>query len=140
MTVPGWEARLVLLLQTLEATRHCSIAAERRAQRRLRALLTDEQWRSYVVAGEFFERSRRSGVLYWFRRLRPTIALTLRRGGRGIRVALCSHLVGYHYETFAGYLPPSADVLAHLALMRADEHRFWKTAEPHPLGDLRAGV
>jgi len=35
---------------------------------------------------------------------------------------------------------PTDDVIAHLMLMRADEHGFWKRANQHPLDRLEAGL
>lgn len=141
-----WVERIELLARTFSAAQRLTIGMERRAQRRLRAVVTRRQWRSYVVSGEFSERSPRSGVTYWFRRLRPTLAVTMRAKAQvlhravGIRTALCSHGVAYHSESFTGVLAPTDDVLSHLLLMRADEPRLWRVATQHTLADPRSGV
>jgi hypothetical protein len=135
-----WMDRLYLFSRTQLAARRFSLRAERRAQQRLRAVVSLQQWRAYMVTGAFAEVSPRSGVTYWLRRLRPTIALTHRLGRRGVRTALCLHPVGYHNESFAGLLAPSADVFTHLMLLRCDEHRFWRTAEQHSFADPRSGL
>lgn len=127
-----------MLLDTLGAARSWDFDAELRAVETLKRHVTDWAYRCYVMTGSFLETSPRSQVTYMFRRLRPTLALTSRpdRNGRdvGVRIlcALCAHPIGFFNDTWAGALVPTDDVLAHLLLMRADEHLLWKQCNQHP--------
>lgn len=133
--------RLDLLLTTLGCSDAWSTDAEFRALESLRGFLSDRQFRHYWLTGSFLETSKRSGVMYWFRRGRPTVALAADPGG-SMRVlsCLCLHPTGYYEGTFAGSLVPSDDVLAHLLLMRGDERRFWSKANHHRSFDPQSGL
>lgn len=89
----------------------------------------------------FAERSPRSGISYIFRRLRPTIAL---KAGKDDRMrclaALCMHPIGYYDGSWAGAMCPTDDVIAHLMLMRGDEHMFWRRSNQHPAWSQFAGI
>lgn len=109
---------------------------------RLAELLSPRMFAAYILSGGFLERSTRSGLSYFFRRCRPTLALSPRPGRRalenpdadhGMRVicALCLHPLGYYAETFMGAMVPTDDVIAHLLLMRGDEAMFWRRANQH---------
>lgn len=131
-----------LLIQTLGAVQAWELDAELRAMTKLRELVTDQAWKCYVTTGSFLESSKRSGVVYMFRRLRPTLAL----GGRGdpdgmkILAGLCLHPLAYYEGSWAGAMVPSDDVVSHLMLMRADEHRFWRMANQHPAWTVSSGL
>jgi len=135
-----------MLLETLGAARAWDLDAEMRAMATLQRHVTEWAYRAYFLTGTFLETSPRSQVIYLFRRLRPTIALTSRpdRKGRDVGVrflaALCAHPVGYYDGTWAGALVPTDDVIAHLLLMRSDEHLFWKQCNQHPAWAPEAGI
>jgi hypothetical protein len=126
-----------MLLDTIGAARAWDYEAEKRAMETLRRHVTDWAFRSYSMTGSFLEASKRSGVIYMFRRLRPTIAMTPRpdRWGRdrGVRIlcTLCAHPIGFYDGSWAGALVPTDDVISHLLLMRADEHYFWRNCNQH---------
>lgn len=117
------------------------VEAEAQAQATLKQLISEWQWRCYFTTGQFLESSPRSGVAYIFRRLRPTIALRPSTKHDDMRViaALCLHPIGYYDGTFAGSMSPTDDVMAHLLLMRGDEHGFWRRANQHPAWEGMAG-
>jgi hypothetical protein len=126
-----------LLISTIGAARAWDFEAEIRAQETLRRHVTEWAWQCYIMTGCFLETSPRSGLIYMFRRLRPTVAMTSRpdqnQRDLGVRIltTLCAHPVGYYEGSWAGALVPTDDVIAHLLLMRADEHLFWKQCNQH---------
>jgi hypothetical protein len=94
-----------------------------------------------MLTGMFVERSRRSGISYVFRKLRPTLALKAGKDDRmGLLAALCMHPIGYYDGSWAGAMCPTDDVIAHLMLMRGDEHMFWRRANQHPAWSQEAGI
>lgn len=115
-------------------TMACSIAwsieAEEKAQAMLRTLIKEHLFKTYLLTGMFPETSKRSGVSYLFRRLRPTVALRPHPKQNDMRIlcCLCLHPIGYYAGSWAGMMCPTDDVIAHLLLMRGDEHMFWKRA------------
>lgn len=134
-------------LQTLGACDAWGLEQEARAMQLAADLLTHRQMRQYVLTGSFLERSRRSGVTYMFRRLRPTIAMEARPGmpereddGMRMLAALCAHPIAHYAGSWAGAMCPTDDVIAHLMLMRGDEHMFWKRSNQHPSGEPQAGL
>ena len=66
-----------LLLHTLNASDAWGIDQERHAIDTLGTLLRHRIFKQYLLTGMFMEKSERSGVHYLFRRLRPTLAITL---------------------------------------------------------------
>lgn len=140
--LPEWGGkRLGYWMGTIGASRAWSVDAEMRAVETLRGLVTPQAWESYVLTGSFLETSRRSGVMYLFRKLRPTIALRgTAAGDTRILAALCLHPIGYYEETWAGVMVPSDDVIAHLMLMRGCEAKFWGKANHHPIWAASAGI
>lgn len=136
--------RLTMWLTTLGASDAWSVDAEVKAMETLSAMLTDRQWRHYLLTGTFLETSERSGVTYMFRRLRPTIALSPRgRNGQEMMLCiavLCLHPIGYYDRTWAGCMVPSDDVIAHLTMCRGDEAHFWGKANKHPAHVPQAGL
>lgn len=114
--------------------------AEITAQNRLLEALNDQQRGSYLMLDTFVERGR-SGVLYFVRKNRPTIACRSRPdGGATPLCALCLHPLGYYVGTWAGVMPPSDEVLTHLLYIRSDEHFFWRKANQIPLTCVMSGL
>lgn len=115
---------------------------EQRAHEKLKELLKPHQYAQYFSCGMFLERSRKSGVTYLFRKLRPTIALKAfhDRDDMKILACLCMHPIGYYEKTWCGALCPTDDVIAHLMLMRGDEHHFWRKSNHHSPLDPEAGM
>jgi hypothetical protein len=143
----GSMERLTYWLTTLGATDAWDLEAERRAQLKLVGLLSERQWRMYELVGCFLETSKRSGLMYLFRKNRPTVVLTPRwpwwgRKGDTMRclAVLCLHPVGYYRRTWGGCMVPTDDVIAHLLLMRGDEARYWKQAVQHESWQAEAGL
>ncbi|HZF24048.1 MAG TPA: hypothetical protein VE030_11360 [Burkholderiales bacterium] len=135
-----------MLLQTVSAARAWDFEAELRAMETLKRHVTEWAFQCYVMTGSFLETSKRSGVVYLFRRLRPTIALTgkpdknRRDVGMRILCTLCAHPIGYYRDSWAGALVPTDDVLSHLLLMRADEKFFWRNSNQHPAWAPESGL
>jgi hypothetical protein len=131
--------------ETLDAW---TLDAELTAIDRLATLLSERMFKSYVMTGSFLETSKRSGLTYLFRRLRPTVAMSphgsaLRRkfdGEMRILACLCLHPLAYYARTFCGAMVPTDDVIAHLMLMRGDEKLFWKRANQHSALDPEGGL
>jgi hypothetical protein len=124
------------ILKTLAASNAWDLHAELRAIKKLRRHLNPEKWAQYILTGTFLEQSERSGVVYLFRRLRPTVAMSLAMHRVRILAVLCSHPIGYYSDTWAGAMVPTDDLLAHLLLMRADEHFFWRISNQHPVREM----
>lgn len=140
--LPQWGgARLQMWIGTIGASAAWSLESEYQAMIKLNGHVTDTAWRSYCLTGTFLETSPRSGVTYLFRKLRPTVAIKgTRDGGTKILAALCMHPIGLYSGTWGGVMCPTDDVLAHLLLMRADEHFFWKKANSHESWRPEAGI
>lgn len=140
--VPDQWVRFHLLLEgTFAARRVWSLETEVAAVQRLRTVTSELQYASYLLTGQFLEISPRSKVAYLFRRLRPTIALSL-GGTLSYRplAALCLHPIGYYTDTWCGAMVPTDDVLAHLIMMRADEKMFWRRANQHNVFSPEGGL
>lgn len=130
----------------------CSVAwgieQEGKALELLASMLRHHQFKQYLMTGMFFETSRRSGTMYLFRRLKPTVALSpgpnrdWQENAANVHIlaALCMHPIGYYADSWAGAMCPTDDVIAHLALMRGDEHMFWKRCNQHPPYRPEAGL
>lgn len=135
-----------MVIETMHASLSWDFEAELRAQETLKRHLSTAQYQCYIMTGCFPETSKRSGVVYVFRRLRPTIAMTDRpdfKGqDKGLRIlcTLCLHPVGYFTDSWAGALVPTDDVIAHILLMRADEADFWRQANQHPAWAPGSGI
>lgn len=127
------DEQLRLVMDTMLALTAWDVDAELKAQVKLGSLVTDHQFKQYTMTGLFVERSKRSQVMYLFRRLRPTLALRHDPQTFQLRLlcGLCFHPVGYYEKTFAGCLVPTDDVIAHLLMMRGDERKFWAQANQH---------
>lgn len=121
----------------------------------LAEMLTERMFKAYILGGSFLETSKRSKLTYWFRRCRPTVVLTphgprartledaavdAEYGDMRILVALCLHPLAYYSNTYCGAMCPTDDVIAHLQMMRADEHKFWQRANHHAAYEVRSGL
>lgn len=130
-----------MLVDTLKVSDAWGIEQEANAIDTLGSLLRHRQFKQYLMTGMFMEKSERSGVHYLFRKLRPTIAMTV-KGKHGLKflAALCLHPIGYYKGSWAGAMTPTDDVVAHLMLMRGDEHMLWRRANQHSAWDPAAGI
>lgn len=108
------------------------VDAEKKAQSLLESLIPRHLFDAYQLTGTFIETSKRSGVCYLFRRLAPTIALKAGLDGNmRFLAALCLHPIAYYDGLPMGAMVPTDDVIAHLQLMRADEHLYWRKSIQH---------
>ena len=124
---------LDVLMRTLGCSVAWSIEAEANALHTLGSLIRHHTFKYYLLTGMFLETSKRSGVTYLFRKLRPTIALKAHGEKMHILCGLCMHSVGYYQDTYAGALCPTDDVISHLLLARSDEKLFWRRCNQHPV-------
>jgi len=117
--------------------------AELKAVELLKTKVTDNQYTQYVLNGAFIERSKRSDIVYLFRKGLPTLALSWHgkdnEGGKCI-AALCTHPMGYYGFSHVGVMCPTDEVIAALLMMRGDEHRFWKNSGQWCASDPRSGI
>lgn len=126
-------------LQTLGCAEAWGMEQETAALELLSTLIDPRRFKQYLLTGSFIETSRRSGVVYMFRRLKPTVAI---RSEDSVRVmcALCMHPIAYYARSWAGAMCPTDDVVAHLMLMRGDEAMFWRRSTQHPSWRPEAGL
>lgn len=130
----------MLDLETLSAADVWGVEQEANAVQLLGTLLRHRIFKQYLLTGMFVESSRRSGISYVFRRLKPTVALSSRTGKLKIIAVLCLHPIAYYEGSWAGAMCPTDDVVAHLMLMRGDEAMFWRRANQHPAYRPEAGL
>lgn len=132
----------LLQMRTMGVADAWGLDAEIKAMEKLGELLSERShaMRKYILTGAFLESSKKSGVTYMFRRLRPTLAISTRSEEPKILCALCLHPIGYYADSWAGVMCPTDEVIAHLMLMRGDEHDFWKQANQHPAHRPEAGI
>lgn len=132
------------IFATLFASDVWGVDQEQAALKTLGGMLRHRQFKQYLLTGMFLERSERSGISYLFRRLRPTVAINTRHQQSDdeakILCALCMHPIAYYEGSWAGAMCPTDDVIAHLAMMRGDEHLFWKRSNQHPPHRPEAGL
>jgi hypothetical protein len=135
------------ILGTLHASDVWGVDQEQAALQTLGGMLKHRQFKQYLLTGMFLERSKKSHVTYIFRRLRPTIALGAIPPEKAeddteatILCCLCMHPIAYYAGSWAGAMCPTDDVIAHLALMRGDEHMFWRRCNQHDPGTTQAGI
>lgn len=131
-----------MALDTMAASQAWSVAAEFTALARLKTLVTPTAFRYYLLTGTFIESSKRSGVFYFFRKCRPTLAFKATADSDDTRLlcALCLHPIGYYQSTYAGSMVPTDDIIAHLLFMRADERKFWSKCNQHDCQAAEAGL
>lgn len=139
--VKSRQHRADLEIGTIGASYAWGIEQEATAGRLLATLVKHHTFKQYMLTGMFMETSKRSGVTYVFRKLRPTLAIVA-RGAERMRVlaALCMHPIGYYQGTWGGAMCPTDDVIAHLMLMRGDERRYWARSNQHPAHAPQAGL
>lgn len=137
--LPGVHA-MPYAMATLGASDAWGIEQEHNALQLLGELVSHRQMKQYLLTGMFPERSTRSGLLYLFRKLRPTVAISTAEENGRILAALCLHPIAYYSCSWAGAMCPTDDVIAHLMLMRGDEHMFWRRANQHPPYRPEAGL
>ena len=136
-----WGDRYLAYMGTMQAALAWDPDAEEQANRKLQELVTPHVFRLYRMTGTFMESSKRSKLVYVFRKLRPLLVLrNSKRGDVVPLVALCMHPIGYYEGTFAGCMVPTDDIIAQLLLMRGDEHRLWKKANQIPLWQSNSGI
>lgn len=138
--VEGLHNNFAKMMNTLGASDAWGIEQEKNAIDTLGGLVRHRQFKQYLLTGTFMEQSKRSGLHYMFRRLRPTLAFSATTGTMRCLAALCLHPIAYYEDSWAGSMCPTDDVIAHLMLMRGDEHMFWKRANQHPSYRPEAGV
>jgi hypothetical protein len=133
---------VAFLLQTLGASEAWGIEQEMKARQLLATLIPHHAFKKYLLTGAFLETSKRTGILYVFRSLRPTVAIRIlpEENDTKILAALCMHPIGYYKSSWAGAMCPTDDLIAHLMLMRADEPMFWKRATQHKAWRPEAGL
>lgn len=141
---------LSLALGSLACADAWGIEQEQAALKLLGTLIRHRQFKQYLLTGMFVEQSKRSGVHYIFRRLRPTVAFTMdgntqfgeRRveGQTKILCTLCLHPIAYYEGSWGGAMCPTDDVVGHLAMMRGDEHLYWRRANQHAPWKREAGL
>lgn len=127
-------------LRTLGCSEAWGYEQESKALALLGTLLEPHRFKKYLMSGMFLERSPRSGVIYLFRKLRPTVAIVAEGDRTRILCALCLHPIGYYADSWAGAMTPTDEVVAHLMLMRGDEPMFWRRANQHPAYRPEAGL
>lgn len=132
-------------LSTLACSDAWGLEQEHRALQLLGTMVRHRQMKQYILTGMFMETSRRSGLAYIFRRLKPTVVLApscRSDDSQPLRIlaALCMHPIAYYAGSWAGGMCPTDDVIAHLSLMRGDEHMFWRRANQHPPHLPEAGL
>lgn len=137
--VPGFH-HLDQLLRTLGCSDAWGIEQEKNALDLLGTLIRHRAFKQYLLTGSFLESSKRSGVTYFFRKLRPTIAMHDVNGYMRVMCALCMHPLAYYEDSWAGAMTPTDDVIAHLMLMRGDEAMFWRRCSQHPAWRPQAGI
>lgn len=142
--VTGLHNHVGEMLSTLGVSDAWGIEQEKNAVDTLGTLLRHRQFKQYLLTGMFMEKSERSGLHYVFRRLRPTLAISTAKadsaGESRVIAALCLHPIAYYAGSWGGAMCPTDNVVAHLALMRGDEHMFWKRANQHPAWVPQAGI
>jgi hypothetical protein len=127
-------------LHTLGCSFAWGLEQEENALATLADLTSEHQMKCYLLTGMFLETSKRSRITYVFRRLRPTVAVSFATGESRILAGLCLHPIGFYRGSYAGAMTPTDDVVAHLMLMRGDEHHFWKKANQHQAYRPEAGL
>lgn len=135
-----WLNRCTAQLNTLGIGVVWDVDCEARAAEKLASLVKPHALRTYMLTGSFMETSKRSGITYMFRRLRPTLAISTATGTARVLCGLCLHPIGFYSGTWAGCMVPTDEVVAHLLLMRGDEHCFWKQANQHAAWRPESGL
>lgn len=135
--------RISVFLNTAFAAKSFKIETEMRAMEKLQGMLTPEQYAAYFISG-VFEETGKSGVTYFVRRLKPTVAFREKKDAHFsdfvFLAGLCLHPLAYYMDSFVGCQCPTDDVIAHLLWIRGDERRFWGKANHHPIEQVEVGL
>lgn len=139
----GFKAQLYL--NTWDAAQVYSVETETKAMECLKPKVTEEQFKRYFCTGMLVERSKKTGLLYIFRRCRPILVYREKKHVDGyvdykFVASLCIHAQGYYQCSWAGTLVPTDDVIAQLLMMRADEKTLWRRATQHTRFSPQADV
>lgn len=114
-----------------------TLIAEEKAYEKLAEILEPVDYKQYFLTGTVHIPGR-SGVIYVIRRGRPTIAYRKdEKEQRRFIATLCLHPLGYFHDSWAGGMCPTDEVIAHILMIRSDEHHFWKRATHHSVDDPR---
>lgn len=115
--------------------------AEIQAMKKLAEYVSDPQYDNYILSNAFIETSKRSEIKYMFRKGKPTLAFRATADdGMKCLAALCFHPLGYYEGTSCGCMAPTDEVIAHLTMMRGDEHYYWRKSNQHRTWDPRSGL
>lgn len=127
-------------LRTLGCSDAWGIEQEARAIQLLATLLPHHRFKQYLLTGMFLETSHRSNVTYMFRKLKPTVAISM--AGKYLKplCALCMHPIAHYAGSWAGAMCPTDDVVAALMMMRGDEALFWRRCNQHAPDRPEAGL
>lgn len=135
--------QLEIFINTQHAAKQYTAQQEAKALEKLHGMVTQEQYDNYTITGTLKESSK-SGVEYFIRKLRPTLAFRYTKEGKEevhrFLAGLCLHPMAYYLDSFAGCLCPTDDVIVLLLWIRGDERRFWGKANHHPLGQVELGL
>jgi hypothetical protein len=134
------KSSLEFTMNTLQASIAWPVEAEKKALDKLSTFIAPEIFDQYFLAGHFSEQSKRSKLVYLFRKGKPTITLREEDGGLRPLCTLCLHPIGYYADTWAGVTCPTDEVIAHLLMMRGAEEKFWAQANQHPINHPASGV
>lgn len=135
--VHGFSAQL----RTLGASAAWGVEQEHNALMTLAELIKPHAFKQYLLTGAFLESSQRSGIVYAFRRLRPSVAMRANeKGEMRILAALCMHPIAYYSGSWAGAMCPTDDVISHLMLCRGDEPMYWRRCNQHQAHRPEAGL
>lgn len=113
--------------------------AEIKARSKLESMLSPIQKISLVLSDSFCEVGK-SGIIYLLRKNRPTLAIRSYKYSEKALCSLCLHPIGWYADSFAGMMAPSDDMIAHLAMIRASEHLFWRKSNQHSIDSYTSGV
>jgi hypothetical protein len=133
-----------LYFNTWTAAQAYNLEAEQRAMELLKSKVTEEQFKRYFCTGFLMEISKKSRLVYIFRRCRPILVYrqSKKKDYDNLQwyAALCIHTQGYYGFSWAGTMTPTDEVVAQLLLMRGDEKMLWRRANKHKKGSACADV
>lgn len=129
-------------LRTLGCSDAWGMEQETTALETLRGLISERQFRQYMLTGSFIETSKRSKIIYMFRKLRPTVAIQAdhKTDKTHVMCCLCMHPIAHYEDSWAGAMCPSDDVIAHVMMMRGDEALYWRRSTQHQAYRPEAGL
>jgi len=145
LIVDGYATRpvetLTRLLMGLSVCEVQKLDAEFMAMDKLRSMVKPHLFKMYIIQNILLETSPKSGVTYILRKGRPTIAMKADgNGNMRILSVLCLHPLGYYEGSFCGCMVPTDELIAHLIMIRANEHFFWRKANHHRSYEWESGL